>query len=115
MTRGIRALPERGIEIDHRDLADQAEAPGERTRIARIQRLGLAADQLDRLAVLQVDRGDDHGRGITLSSWQSFIPQSSALVAIVPMVEPAAIGLSCEVAGLRAGAPSELVRHRGIN
>jgi hypothetical protein len=62
---GIRALTERGIEIDHRDFADQAKAPGERARIARIQRLGLAADQLDRLAGLQVDRGDDHCRSIT--------------------------------------------------
>ena len=85
--RGIRALPERGIQIDHRDLADHAETPRERARIARIERLGLAADQLDRLAALQVDRGDDHGRTITLASWQSFIPQSSALVAAVPMLE----------------------------
>ena len=79
--RGVRALPERGIEIDHRDLADQAEAPRERARIAGIQRLGLAADQLDRLAVLQVDRGDDHGRSITLSSRQSF---HSSIVGRLP-------------------------------
>ncbi len=102
--RGIRALPERGIQIDHGDLADQAETPRERARIARIERLGLAADQLDRLAALQVDRGDDHGRTITLASWQSFIPQSSALVAVVPMLEPARGGLSCELVRLRPGA-----------
>ena len=87
--RGVRALPERRVEIDHRDLADQAEAPGERARIAGIQRLCLAADQLDRLAILQVDRGDDHGRGITLFSWRSCIPQSAQLVTIVRMIEGA--------------------------
>ena len=66
--RGVGALPERGVEIDHRDLADPAVTPGERTRIAGIERLGLAADQLDRLAALQVDRGDDHGRTCTPSA-----------------------------------------------
>ena len=60
--RGVRALAERGIEVDHRDLADQAVAPRERPRVAGIERLLLAADQLDRMAVLQIDRGDDHGR-----------------------------------------------------
>ena len=60
--RGVGALAERGVEVDHRDLADHAEAFGKRAGIARIQRLDLAADQLDRMAALQVDRGDDHGR-----------------------------------------------------
>ena len=66
--RGVGALTERGVEVDHRDLADHAEAFGKRAGIARIQRLVLAADQLDGLAVLQVDRGDDHGRTCTPSA-----------------------------------------------
>ena len=59
---GVAAAAERGVEIDDRDLADPAEALGERARIAGVERLGLAADQLDRLAGLEIDRGDDHGR-----------------------------------------------------
>ena len=50
------------VEVDHGDLAGQAEALGDRPRVAGVERLRRAADELDRLAALQVDGGDDHGR-----------------------------------------------------
>jgi hypothetical protein len=41
----VRVVPERGIQVNQRDLADEAEAPRERTRIARIQRPPAAGSQ----------------------------------------------------------------------
>jgi hypothetical protein len=58
---GVAAAAERRVEIDHRDLPDPPEAARERAWIAGVQRLGLAADQLDGVARLEIDRGDDHG------------------------------------------------------
>ena len=52
----------RGVEVDHRDLAGQREALGDRAGVAGVDRLLGAADELDGLAALQVDAGDDHGR-----------------------------------------------------
>ena len=62
---GVGAAAQGGVEVDHRDLADQAVALRERARIAGLERLLLAADQLDCLAALQIDRGNDHDRSIT--------------------------------------------------
>ena len=60
--RRVAALAEGGVEIDHRDLAGDREPLGDRQRIAGVERLLLAADELHGLAALQIDRRDDHGR-----------------------------------------------------
>ena len=60
--RGVAALAHGGVEVDHRDLAGEREALGDRAGVAGVDRLLGAADELDGLAALQVDAGDDHGR-----------------------------------------------------
>ena len=60
--RGVAAGAHGGVEVDHRDLAGEREALGDRAGVAGVDRLLGAADELDGLAALQIDAGDDHGR-----------------------------------------------------
>ena len=60
--RGVAAGAHGGVEVDHRDLAGEREPLGDRHGIAGVDRLLGAADELDGLAALEVDAGDDHGR-----------------------------------------------------
>ena len=57
--------------------------PRERARVAGVERLLLAADELHRLAVLQVDRGDDHGRSAMPSADQDALDVGDAEIAVV--------------------------------
>lgn len=59
---GVRARAHGGVQVDHGDLAGEREAFGDRHRIAGVDRLGVTADELDRLPALQVDGWNDHGR-----------------------------------------------------
>ncbi len=59
---GVAALAHGRVEVDHRDLARDREPLGDRAGVAGVDRLLGAADELDGLAALQVDAGDDHGR-----------------------------------------------------
>ena len=59
---GIGAGAHGGIEIDHRNLAGERKALGDRPGVAGVDRLLGATDELDRLAALQIDARDDHGR-----------------------------------------------------
>jgi hypothetical protein len=58
----VFALAQRCVEVDHGDLAGEREPLGDRPRIAGVERLLLAADELDGLAPHQIDRGHDHRR-----------------------------------------------------
>ena len=60
---GVAAGAHGGIEVDDRDLAgDARSARRSGIGIAGVDGLLGAADELDGLAALEVDAGDDHGR-----------------------------------------------------
>ena len=67
---GVAALAHGGVEVDHRDLAREREPLRDRRRIAGVDRLLGAADELDGLAALEIDAGDDHGRTLIPCSWR---------------------------------------------
>ena len=58
--RTVVAPAKRGVQIDHRHITSQPKAFGNRSRIARIECLLLAANELHGVPVHQVDRGNDH-------------------------------------------------------
>jgi hypothetical protein len=52
--------PARIVQIDDGDIAREGEALRDGQRVAGVDRLFRAADELDSLAALEVDAGDDH-------------------------------------------------------
>ena len=59
--RAVVALAARAVQVDHGDLAGQGEAARDGARVAGVDLELLAADELDGLAGLDVNRWDDHG------------------------------------------------------
>lgn len=56
----VVALAHGAVEVDDRDLADDAEAARDGQRVAGVDLERLAADELDRRAALEIDRRHDH-------------------------------------------------------
>ena len=68
---------EGGGQIDHRHLSGHAKARGDRRGRAGLEGLGLAADELHRLAVEEVDGRDQHGRTQTPAAARACLTEAT--------------------------------------
>ncbi len=91
----------RGTDVDHRDLPGNAEPLQDGHRVASVDRLHLAADELDGTAPDQVDGRNDHGL------------TSGPLARSSSFNEPTVVSPSCRIeAASTAVAPAESASRR---